>query len=195
MTSAERDLLLGPAFERIVPLANGKNLRLRWIRPTDAALLREGFSRLSPESRWLRFFMPMRELSDSLVRYLTEVDGYDHAALVAVMPADETTGTPERGFGVARFVRSKQEPAHAEMAIVVSDEMQGLGLGDQLIKTLAAGALERGVETFTLSVLYSNMRMRNILKRAGAHAHGSVGDNIEYAIPTVSLAEHGLHHV
>lgn len=195
MDCSERDLRFGPSFEQAVMLSNGQHVRLRWIRPADAPLLREGFSRLSSESRRLRFFVPMRELPSSLVRYLTEVDGCDHAALVAVSAADEATGTPERGFGVARFVRSKQEPTHAELAIVVSDEMQGLGLGDQLIKTLAAGALERGVQTFTLSVLYSNMRMRGILKRAGAHAHGSVGDNIEYAIPTASLAERGLHHV
>jgi ribosomal protein S18 acetylase RimI-like enzyme len=191
MTSAERDLRFGPSFERDVRLANGKSVHLRWIRPADAALLREGFARLSEESRRLRFFVPMRELPSSLVRYLTEVDGFDHAALVAVSPPDAGSA-PERGFGVARFVRDKQDSTRAEFAIVVTDDMQGVGLGEALTKSLAAAALERGIETFTMSVLYSNMRVRSMLQRAGAHAHGSVGDNIEYGMPTAALAARGL---
>jgi acetyltransferase len=192
MACAERDLRFGPSFERDVALANGKHVRLRWIRAADATLLREGFARLSEESRRLRFFVPMRALPSNLVRYLTEVDGFDHAALVAVSPTDDAGSTPERGFGVARFVRSKQDSTRAEFAIVVTDDMQGAGLGEALTKSLAAAALERGIETFTMSVLYSNMRVRSMLQRAGAHAHGSVGDNIEYGMPTAALAERGL---
>ena len=41
MIRCARDLRLGPSFERPVPLVNGGSLRLRWVRPTDAALLRE----------------------------------------------------------------------------------------------------------------------------------------------------------
>jgi GNAT superfamily N-acetyltransferase len=196
MTCSSRDLRLGPSFERRVPLDDGHDLCLRWIRPSDAALLREGFSRLSPESRRMRFFGALSELPDPMLHYLTEVDGCDHAALIAVSPADERAGVPERGFGVARFVRSKTDATSAELAIVVTDDVQGHGLGDQLIAALAAGALERGIETFTVSVLWNNARVRTALRRLHAQARGSGGSStVEYAMPTSLLADHGLHAV
>src|SRR5512140_526068 len=99
-----------------------RTLRIRPIRPSDAALLRDGFTRLSPESRRARFFAPLRELSDELVRRMTDVDGRDHAALVA------TSRDGERGFGVARYVRSKDDPSRAEIAVTVVDDVQGRGL-------------------------------------------------------------------
>jgi ribosomal protein S18 acetylase RimI-like enzyme len=94
---------------------------------------------------------------------------------------------------VARFVRSKTDATSAELAIVVTDDTQGLGLGDELTRALAAAAHERGIETFTMSVLWSNTRVRSMLRRLGAQSRRSAGESIDYAIPTSTLAGHGLH--
>jgi ribosomal protein S18 acetylase RimI-like enzyme len=174
------------SFEGMLQLDDGRRLRVRWIRPEDAALLREGFGRLSRQSRLMRFFVPMRELSDRAVRYFTEVDGVNHAALIAVSMPER--GVPERGYGVARFVRRQDDPTSAELAITVTDDAQHHGLGRRLARTLAVAARERGIETFLMSVLDSNADVRRWLRRVGAEARGRDGTVVEYRIPVSRIA-------
>jgi GNAT superfamily N-acetyltransferase len=182
MSCAPRHLELDSSFESQIRLADNRPVRLRWIRSTDATLLRDGFARLSPESRLMRFFSPIPELPERFVRYLIDIDGYDHAALIAASPPPEVAGRSERGFGVARFIRSQDDRASAELAVTVTDDVQGQGLGHQLVWTLAAAARERCIETFTMSVLWSNARVRGMLRRLGAESRGRDGDIVEYAV-------------
>lgn len=174
---------LDASFEQFVTLADGRELRVRWIRPADAALIREGFTRLSLESRFMRFFRPLRELPDNVLRYLTEVDGVNHAAIIATSGPDGAING-ERGFGVARFVRSVKDPTSAELAITVTDDAQGLGLGRALLRALARAARERSVETFEMSVLSRNARVRRLLHRAGARRRGGDWEVSEYLLET-----------
>jgi GNAT superfamily N-acetyltransferase len=136
-------------------------VRIRQVRPSDAGLLLRGFARLSDESRYRRFLAPMPELSDSMVRYLTDVDHHDHEALVAL---DDATG---EGVGVARYVRDPEDPRRAESAVTVIDDWQGRGVGTLLLELLAARAREEGVERFTALMLASNEEMLELLEGLG----------------------------
>lgn len=157
-------LRLDSGFDRIVTLSSGLTVRLRWIRPADAPLIQEGYGRLSPESRYMRFFAAMRELPDPMLRYLTHVDGKNHAALLA-LSVPEVPGESERAVGVARFVRSMESPKSAELAVTVADDVQRRGLGTLLTTTLSAAAREREVETFTAQVLSGNVKAGRMLAR------------------------------
>ena len=72
-----------------IKLRDGSKVRVRQGHSSDRELLLRGFERLSEESRYRRFLAPMPELSESMIRYLTEVDHHDHEALIAL---DERTG-------------------------------------------------------------------------------------------------------
>jgi GNAT superfamily N-acetyltransferase len=173
------------SFERALKLDSGLSVLLRAIRPTDDSLLRDGFARLSMRSRLMRFFSPLHTLSDDTVRYLTEVDGKDHVAIVAVSPPPEG-GTSDRGFGVARFIRSASDPRSAELAITVTDDTQGRGLGRRLLETLMVAARERGIETFEINVHWGNARVHGFLQRLGATRRRREGEVVEYTLATVS---------
>jgi GNAT superfamily N-acetyltransferase len=166
----------GPELNREYVLSDGTPVVLRHIQPTDAAELRRGFLSLSPESRYRRFFQPMRDLSDQALKYLTEVDGHDHVAVVAVGYAPDLK--TEIGYGLGRFVRVKGEPEVAEAAITVIDPMQKKGLGRLLAVTLAEAARERGIHRFRGEVLASNLPMRQMLEDLGAVVHAESGDSI-----------------
>src|SRR5256885_5149005 len=103
-------------------LPGGTCVRVRPIAPEDKPLLVEGLRRLSPESAFRRFMSPKVSFSEAELRYLTEVDQHDHIALVAV-DADDAAQL----IAVARCVRVA--PDTADIAVVVGDPWQGLGLG------------------------------------------------------------------
>ena len=138
-----------------VALNDGTAVRLRPIRPDDKPRLREILARLSPRSRVMRFFTARSHLSDAELRYLTEVDGTDHLAILA-MRGDES-------IGVARFIRGERGGRIAEPAFAVIDDFQGRGLGRILVARLAAAAHERGIDSFEAEVLRGNQTMLRLL--------------------------------
>jgi GNAT superfamily N-acetyltransferase len=156
----------GPDLNEEHVLTDGTPIVLRHIRPSDAPELRRAFRSLSPESRYRRFFHGMTDLTDASLRHLTDVDGRDHVAIVAVGYAPDMK--TEIGYGVGRFVRVKGEPEVAEAAVTVIDPMQNKGLGRLLAVTLAEAARERGVHRFRGEVLATNVPMRQLLLDLGA---------------------------
>jgi len=142
-----------------IALRDGSHVRIRQGHSTDKELLRRGFERLSPESRYRRFLAPIPELTEDMVRYLTEIDHHDHEAMIAL---DEDTG---EGIGVARYVRDPQRPEVAEVAVTVIDDWQGRGLGTLLLEMISARAREEGITTFTALMLATNEEMMDLLRR------------------------------
>lgn len=143
-------------------LRDGSRIKVRPVRSSDAGLLLRGFERLSDESRYRRFLCSMPELSESMVRYLTDVDHHDHEAMIAIDPA---TG---EGLGISRFVRDAERPRSAEAAVTVIDEWQGRGLGTALLTALTERARVEGIDRFTCLVLAENREMIELLERIGS---------------------------
>ncbi len=141
-------------------LADGTELVVRPIEPGDAALLAAGVDALSDETLRRRFLAPKHGLTVAELRYLTDVDFIDHHAVVAVHADD-----PRRLAGVARWVREADDPEAAEMAIVIADELQGLGLGTALGRVLSDSALRHGVKRFTATMLAENVAARRMFAR------------------------------
>ena len=123
----------------------------------------------------MRFLAPKPSFSKAELRYLTEVDGRDHVAFVAVRPA-----RPDTILAVARYV-SLGDPANtAEAAIVVADPLQGLGLGTILADELAHAALRNGVRRFSATMLSENRAAHRLMTRLSApleRHHGGSGQD------------------
>lgn len=148
------------AGERLA-LRDGTEVLVRAIRPADRERLEAAFERLSEESRYRRFLVPLTRLTDGMLTYLTQVDHHDHEALVALDPATE------EGVGVARFVRSAERPDTAEAAVTVADAWQGRGLGTLLVELLAGRARDEGIARFTALMLAENDEMLDLLRSVG----------------------------
>src|SRR5919206_5351206 len=154
-------------------LSDGTRVMVRRIRPDDKHLLVQGLGLLSEESRRRRFLGAKPRLSAGELRYLTEVDGEAHYALVAVL-ADRL----DHVVAVARYVRLPDDPTTADAAIVVGDPWQRRGLGRRLAIMLADAARLAGIERFSATMLSDNPAalalMRTLAQRleGGAHAGG-----------------------
>jgi len=160
---------------------------VRPIEPDDKQALARGFEALSPESRYRRFFTPMQRLSPKFLAYLTEVDHHDHEALVA-----EAVGDHEP-VGVARYIRLKDEPDAAEVAVAVVDHWQGRGVATELLGRLAERARAAGIKRVRATCLAENRDVLDVLEVLGPErrqslAGGVVGVDIE--LPAALEPEH-----
>jgi hypothetical protein len=104
------------------------------LLPTDTRMLREGFRRLSPQSRRSRFLSPLSDLDEPMIQRLVGgVDGVHHIALVlTVLPPHGL----EQPAGIARLVQDPSDPATADIAVTVADPWQGRGAGAALVRAL-----------------------------------------------------------
>ena len=128
----------------------------RPVRPDDAPLFCRLWDRLSPETVYRRFHAPLR-CPPAEAHRLVEVDHDLREALVAVVGGEVV--------GVARYDRSPADPRTADVAVVVEDAWQGVGVGRQLLGELTELAARRGVRSFTADVQTDNDRMVGLVRR------------------------------
>ena len=154
-------------------LADGTCVVVREVRPEDAAALKRLVGRLSERTIRLRYFGPMKELSDMQARHFAEVDGVDRYALVALDPEDE-----DEIVAVVRYEREGRSDA-AEYAALVEDRFQGRGLGFSLTRALIEAARGNGIGHLHAYVLPENKVMLGLLRRLGLPEHVRWEDGVE----------------
>jgi RimJ/RimL family protein N-acetyltransferase len=152
-------------------LPDGASILIRPIRADDKRMLEDGLRQLSDESVHRRFLTPKRSFSRTELRYLTEVDGRDHVALVAEDPRQPV----RRLIAVGRFVRLHDDPEAAEVAIVVADDWHRRGVGTALTEQLAAEARRLDVRRFTATMAADNVPAHRLMQKLTSHLerHGS----------------------
>jgi len=174
-------------------LRDGTPVRLRLLDTRDRERLREGFNRLSSESRYRRFFTSIPRLTEAMLDRLSETDDYNHVAVGA-----ERGGLVlgrRQGLGVARFIRLADQPDTAELAVAIVDDLQGRGLGRLLVKTLCRVARDRGVRRFRALVLPENVAMQGLIHELDANATTGLEDGIRaftLIVPDVDLDAVGM---
>jgi RimJ/RimL family protein N-acetyltransferase len=144
-------------------LNDGRQVWIRPIEPGDAWRLQEGLRNLSAETIHRRFLGPKTHFTSRELEYLTEVDGINHIALVAV------TVDTGRLVAVARAVRLPEEPDTAEWAVVVADPMQGKGLGTVLVRALVDEAHAVGIRHFSATMDGENRAVMRLLSHVTDH--------------------------
>jgi RimJ/RimL family protein N-acetyltransferase len=142
-------------------LPDGAPVLIRPIRADDKRMLTDGLRQLSDESVHRRFLTPKRSFSRAELRYLTEVDGRDHVALVAESPSEPV----RRLIAVARFVRLTDDAHAAEVAITVADHWQQRGLGSVLSDQLATQARRLGIRRFTATMAADNLPAHRLMAK------------------------------
>jgi GNAT superfamily N-acetyltransferase len=148
-------------FER---LPDGAPILIRPIRADDKRFLEDGLRHLSDESVHRRFLSPKRTFSRAELRYLTEVDGRDHVALVAEYPGEPV----RRVIAVGRFIRLPHDRTTAEAAITVADDWQGRGVGSLFAEKLARAARQRGITRFTATMSSDNVPAHKLMNKLTA---------------------------
>ncbi len=140
-----------------VILRDGTTLRLRPPTSTDTDALVAFFAALSDGSRYLRF-NGVRRVDARLVEPVVDPDWRERGALIGLIG--------DKVVALGNYVRLR-DPALAESAFVVADELQGRGIGTRLLEQLAARAAETGIGSFVAEVAAANHRMLGVFMAAG----------------------------
>ena len=150
-------------------LENGTPVCIRRVNPSDEQLMREGIARMSPRSRYLRFFSGMKAPPDWVIERLLDADGETHLAWGAI-----DLGAPERpAIGAVHAFREEDDPGCAEFSVAILDDYHGLGLGKLLTATILLDALEEGITRFHVETLAENTSATSFTRMLGGVGSGA----------------------
>ena len=157
--------------EQAWPLRGGGEYTVRPIHPGDSHMLQTMVQGLSSQSRYYRFISSMAELPPSMLARFTLIDYDREMALVAIIK--ERTAGPdgqieevERMVGVSRYV-TNPDRSSCEFALVVSDDLNGKGLGSRLMLSIMDVAREKGLSEIEGLVLANNPGMLKLMRSLG----------------------------
>ena len=157
----------------------GQQIVLRPIRPEDGPQHRAFARQLGAEDLRLRFFSTRRELPQSELARLTQIDYAREMAFIAVRPLAGEAGGVGEGAGdtavevvleeTLGVVRAVTDPDNieAEFAVIVRSDLKGKGLGRLLMGKLIDYLKNRGTRRVIGHVLHDNQPMRAMLRSLG----------------------------
>lgn len=146
-------------------LNDGIPVCIRPVRKDDEQRLKDGIAKLSPQSRYLRFFSGMREAPPQVIEALVTVDGHNHIAWGALR--NDLPGSP--ALGVVHAFRDKDDPDTAEFSVAVIDEYHGRGLARLLTAVLLLDCQREGLEHLAVNILPENRPALTLARSLGAH--------------------------
>jgi GNAT superfamily N-acetyltransferase len=153
------------SYSVVETLKNGVTVRIRGVRADDKKRISEAFRNLETESIYKRFFQYKKAVTDEELKAATEVDFENEVALVVTVGEKET----ETIIGAGRYVAFDAAGSRrsAEVAFMVEEDYQGLGIAGITLRHLAGIAKEKGIVQFYAEVLRENRGMLAVFKRSG----------------------------
>ena len=141
---------------------DGTTVRFRAIKPSDEEAMRRLFYRFSDEAIYYRYFSPIKTMPHAKMQAYVNVDYGDVLSVVGLV------GPPGQGriIAEARFARHKDKP-YVDVAFVVDEQYQGLGIATYLFSMLARLARQRGARGMTADVLATNRAMLKVFEKGG----------------------------
>jgi acetyltransferase len=160
-------------YEGFLTLKNGKEIFVRPIRSKDEPLIVDLSQKLSARSFYLRFLWRVHAIPKDLLYRFTHVNYVTDFALVAVIEED----SKESFIAVCRYMYNLAEDT-TELALVVRDDWQNLGLGKSLLaKTVAIGK-ENDISRFKTIMDPRNDRMRCIFRDLGYDEKSTIREGL-----------------
>ena len=139
---------------------NGIPIRFRAIKPSDEEQMRRFFYRFSDEAKFYRFFYTIKTMSHDKMQEYVNIDYSKEMSIVGLSgkPGDETI------VAEARFVRDDRS-SYGEVAFLINDDFQGLGIGSYMLNLLIQMAKEQGLMGLTAEVLADNLPMKKVFEK------------------------------
>jgi len=149
-------------YETLWKLRDGRTVLLRPIKPEDEPLWLEMFQNFSEQSIRYRFFNIIKDTPHEVrVRYCN----IDYDREIAIVP-ELTEDGRRKILGVVR-VPIEPDKKTGEIAVIVADPWQGLGLGSKMMDYMIELCKDKKLETIYGVMLSDNYQAINLMKKMG----------------------------
>jgi len=149
-------------YEKLLRLRDGRTVLLRLIKPEDEPLWLEMFQNFSEESVRYRFFHIIKDTPHEMRARYCDID-YDRE--IGIVAELEEEGRRQI-LGVVRLI-IESDGKKGEIAFIVADPWQGLGLGSKMVDHMIEICKDKGLETIYALMLPDNYRAIRLLKKRG----------------------------
>ena len=147
-------------WERHATLKDSTAILTRPVRPDDEHLYPPFLAKISQQDLRLRFFAPVKEFGHAFIARFTQLD---YARAMAFVAIEESTGNM---LGVVRLHADANYDT-AEYAVLVRSDLQGKGLGWQLMQLIIEYARSEGLREIEGQVLNENSAMLRMCAECG----------------------------
>jgi GNAT superfamily N-acetyltransferase len=165
VTRIDRPMKSARDFRVEHALRSGTPVTIRAVRTDDRERVASAFAQLDRESVYTRFFAYKSALSALELGRIDTMDFVRDVMLVATTGSDKG----EIVIGSGRYVACDAADgiAAAEVAFIVEEDYQGLGVATRLLSHLVSIARRCGFERFEADVLSGNKAMLGVFARTG----------------------------
>jgi acetyltransferase len=154
-------------------MKDGNQITIRPIRPEDEPLMVKFHETLSDRTVYLRYFCSLslsrRVEHERMLRIC--FGGYDREMVLVAERTDPGTG--ERSIIAAGRMNKLHAGNEAEIAVLVSDRYQNLGLGNELLRRIIQIARDEKLGRVSAEMMTDNVAMQAITKHLGFRVRAS----------------------
>jgi GNAT superfamily N-acetyltransferase len=177
LTPTQEDLLFLEGYKSTLELKNGKTLHFRPLLPSDEFAYRNFFYSLQEETIYYRFFYQMKLFSHEVIqKQWASVDYRKNMSMIGLV---QKAGHQEI---VAIGTYAQEDDVNAEVAFVVREDFQGMGIASYLLEILEGIAKENEYERFTATVLQDNQSMLSVFRKRYPQARMTVSGGNEVSV-------------
>jgi RimJ/RimL family protein N-acetyltransferase len=141
---------------------SGLVLLMRPVRMTDEQLLKDFFYDLSSDCMYHRFISTRNSMPHEQLQKFVVIDYTREMVILAIVEKDNR----ESIVGMAQYFIDEKTHT-AEVAFVVRDDHQSLGIGSELLGYITLLAKRNGLHGFTAAVLMDNRPMLQLFEKMG----------------------------
>jgi ribosomal protein S18 acetylase RimI-like enzyme len=165
---SREDLLFLEEYKRTLKLKSGKTIEVRPLLPSDEFAYRNFFYSLQEETIYYRFFYRMRIFSHEVVqKQWASVDYRRNMSIIGLVQK----GGHKEIMAIGSYAEFDER--RAEVAFVVQEEFQNMGIASHLMEILENIAKENNYKGFTAMVLMENAAMIRVFKKRYPNANAS----------------------
>ncbi|HHE74853.1 MAG TPA: GNAT family N-acetyltransferase [Desulfobacteraceae bacterium] len=165
---SSEDLHFLEAYKSMFLLPSGKTMEIRPQQPSDEFAYRNFFYSLREETIYFRFFYKMKLFSHEVAqKQWASVDYHKNMSLIGMVQK----GGHKEIMAIGSYA---DDGDRAEVAFVVREDFQSMGIASHFLVKLEAIARENDYKGFTATVLKENAAMLKVFKRQYPNAKVSM---------------------
>ncbi|BBO66498.1 hypothetical protein DSCA_04280 [Desulfosarcina alkanivorans] len=166
---SQDDLIFIEGYKNRLTLKNGKAVEFRPLLPSDEFAYRNFFYSLQEKTIYFRFFYKMKLFSHEVVqKQWASVDYRKNMSMIGLV----RRGGHQEIIAIGSY--ADESETQAEVAFVVREDFQGMGIASHLLADLERIAKENHFKSFSATVLRENTAMLHVFKKRYPNAQTTV---------------------